>query len=216
MRIIRSRRKTIALIIDPDGNLTVRAPIGVSPMLIDRFVRDKSEWIQKNQAVARSRKLKVHQYLPGELFYYLGKGYPLEYREKQEKLLVLERSFMMNVNARQHPAEIFKNWYKAEAKRIFTERTAFLGHKFGLTYNQIRITSARTRWGSCSSKMNLSFSWRLVMAPLASIDYVIIHELIHVEHPNHSKRFWERVRSIEPDYKSHRSWLKQNGNQLML
>jgi predicted metal-dependent hydrolase len=88
--------------------------------------------------------------------------------------------------------------------------------QYGLRYEKIRITSAQTRWGSCSPKGTLSFTWRLVMAPLEVIDYVVIHELAHLRVKNHSKTFWAEVESMLPDYTRHVAWLRKNGKFLTL
>ena len=85
-----------------------------------------------------------------------------------------------------------------------------------LKYDKIIITGAMKRWGSCSSKGNLNFAWRLVMAPIDIIDYVVVHELSHIVHRNHSKRFWEQVETIFPDYKIKRKWLKEYGCTMVL
>jgi hypothetical protein len=95
-------------------------------------------------------------------------------------------------------------------------RAAELARKNGFRYATIRITSAKTRWGSCGSSGSLNFPWRLVMAPLDVIDYVIVHELVHLRIRNHSKRYWEAVKRIMPDYKARLDWLKQNGHRLQL
>jgi predicted metal-dependent hydrolase len=86
----------------------------------------------------------------------------------------------------------------------------------GFAWKQIRISSARTRWGSCSTTGNLSFTWRLVLAPLEVIDYVVIHELVHTTIKNHSPAFWHRVAEIMPGYKQQVTWLKRNGRFLSL
>jgi hypothetical protein len=88
--------------------------------------------------------------------------------------------------------------------------------ELGLVYASLRITSARRRWGSCGPKGTLNFSWRLVMAPPPVIDYVIVHELAHLEIRNHSRLFWERVARWSPDYKQQQAWLKANGRLLSL
>ena len=90
------------------------------------------------------------------------------------------------------------------------------GKQTDLQYAKIRISNARTRWGSCGFNANLSFSWRLVMAPLPVIDYVVAHELAHLMHKNHSQRFWAAVRALFPDYEVHKKWLKLNGHLLVL
>jgi len=102
-------------------------------------------------------------------------------------------------------------WYRKQAQKHMSERVAYFSEKHGFKYEQIRITSAVTRWGSCSGCNNLNFPWKLVMAPREIIDYVVAHELAHTVHKNHSPRFWKLVESIVPDWKIHRSHLREEG-----
>jgi len=88
--------------------------------------------------------------------------------------------------------------------------------KKGLRYNRIKITNALKTWGSCSHQGNLNFTWRLIMAPLNVVDYVVVHELIHLDEKNHSRTFWEKVEILMPGYKEHKEWLKKNGHILKL
>lgn len=106
--------------------------------------------------------------------------------------------------------------YRKAAKRYIYERVEYYIKFTGGSYRTIRIGDQKTRWGSCSSNGTLSFSWRLMLAPPRVLDYVVIHELCHLTHMNHSKEFWKMVESIDPDYKEHRRWLKENGNSLIL
>jgi len=112
--------------------------------------------------------------------------------------------------------QAFEQWYKAQALKVLSERVRYYAAKHGFQPGRIRISSARTRWGSCSSKGTLSFTWRLVMAPLEVIDYVVIHELVHLKVKNHSKTFWGSVAALMPDYKKYVAWLKKNGSFLTL
>jgi predicted metal-dependent hydrolase len=90
----------------------------------------------------------------------------------------------------------------------------YFANLYGFVYRGIRISSARTRWGSCSSRGGLNFTWRLIQAPLPIIDYVVVHELAHLKVPNHSKAFWELVKNLLPDFAERRAWLKAHGRQL--
>lgn len=97
-----------------------------------------------------------------------------------------------------------------------TERVLYYAMRFGLHHGAIRITSATTRWGSCSGRDTISFPWRLMMAPIDVIDYVVVHELAHTVHKNHSPRFWGLVESIDPLWKIHRSHLREEGWKYVL
>ena len=106
--------------------------------------------------------------------------------------------------------------YRAAAKRYIYERVEYYIEQTGGHYSMIRIGDQKTRWGSCSSNGTLSFSWRLMLAPPRVLDYVVIHELCHLTHMNHSREFWDKVASHDPDYREHRKWLKENGSSLVL
>ena len=106
--------------------------------------------------------------------------------------------------------------YRDAAKRYIYERVEYYLPLTGGHYSSIRIGDQKTRWGSCSSNGTLSFSWRLMLAPPRVLDYVVIHELCHLTYMNHSTAFWRKVESIDPDYKEHRRWLKENGDSLIL
>lgn len=102
------------------------------------------------------------------------------------------------------------NEYKRQAKQYIPKRVDELANRFWLEYNSVKITSAKNRWWSCTSKKNLNFSYRLILTPKEVIDYVIIHELAHTIHMNHSKVFWWLVESMMPDYKDQEKYLKEN------
>lgn len=106
--------------------------------------------------------------------------------------------------------------YRKAAKQYIYERVEYYLPLTGGSYRTLRIGDQKTRWGSCSSNGTLSFSWRLMLAPPRVLDYVVIHELCHLTHMDHSPAFWAKVESIDPDYKEHRKWLKDNGNSLIL
>lgn len=111
---------------------------------------------------------------------------------------------------------VLTRWYRKQAQTYMSERVDHFSEKHGLQYKEIRITSAITRWGSCSGRNNLNFPWRLLMAPQEVIDYVVVHELAHTVHKNHSPRFWNLVESIMPDWKVHRGHLKEEGWRYVL
>ena len=101
-------------------------------------------------------------------------------------------------------------FYNEKALKLFKERGAYYSNLTGLFPRSIKISNARKRWESCSRTGNINLSWRLVLKPLAVIDYVIVHELAHLKHLNHSRKYWDYVGSVVPDYKVQRKWLKNN------
>ena len=216
-QIIRSKRKTLALIVKPDGSLIVRVPLRTPKKSIIEFIENNARWITKKQMEAFAVLPPTpKQYLDGETFLYLGKAYCLEIVKRQRKPLLLEENFKLAESFRSMASQTFKRWYREQAKKILNERVRFYANQYDFQYKGIKITSARTRWGSCSVNGSLNFSWRLILAPMDVVDYVVVHELVHTVFHDHSKRFWKRVENIMPDYKEYKKWLRKNGQQLTL
>jgi len=152
--------------------------------------------------------------LPGESYPYLGKYYPLVYSERKRPALLLSDRFELSITKRGHASRFFQEWYRAMAYKYICKMVDKHASQYSLSYRKVRISGARTRWGSCNSNGVLSFSWRLILAPEQIILYVIIHELAHILHHNHSRRFWNFVEEMMPEYRDHRRWLKNHGHTL--
>jgi predicted metal-dependent hydrolase len=216
-QIIRSKRHTIAILVHRDGKVIVRAPLKAPETLIRAFIESKSGWIEQKKAEAAQHvALPVKKYTGGEKFLYLGREIPLRVVDGQKTALTFRDEFSLSKTALPGAQALFEKWYKARARTVLTERVTHYAQQFGLRYEKIRISSARTCWGSCSSRGTLSFTWRLVMAPLEVVDYVVIHELAHLKVKNHSPVFWAEVARMQPDFKRRRAWLKKNGQFLTL
>jgi predicted metal-dependent hydrolase len=215
-RLIRSKRRTIALIVERDGSVTVRAPMKMSASAIQEFVEKHVRWVEKKQAeVASIVPEKKRQYQAGERFLFLGQEYPLEFICSTRKNLVLDECFKLAESEQTNAEKHFQIWYRKQAAKIIGDRVTFFAERYQLPVETIRITSARTRWGSCSPKNKLSFSWRLVMMPMDVIDYVVVHELAHTVHHNHSRRFWSLVAKWMPDYMERRKKLRRLGKDAL-
>lgn len=217
-QLVRSRRRTISLEIDQSGKLIVRAPLYASQAEIEALVEGKHNWIQNKQRQAFERRMESpqKQFQPGEKFLFLGKEYPMKVVQHQAEPLVLNGAFLLAARQREKARAVFENWYRQQAAQVIKPRTSDLAEQNGFQFQTIRINGAKTRWGSCGPKGSLNFTWRLVMAPPEIIDYVIIHELVHLRVRNHSKRYWAEVKRIMPDFKPRRTWLLKYGYQLSL
>jgi hypothetical protein len=156
------------------------------------------------------------QFIPGEQFLYLGEPYTLEVVDEQVNPLVLKDKFYLAAKSQNNAQHVFTNWYRKHASLVIKPRVAQRAQQNGFAYTRIRITSARTRWGSCGPNGSLNFTWRLVMAPKEVIDYVVVHEMVHLQVRNHSKAFWSKVKILIPEYLRYRTWLKDNGHRLTL
>jgi len=216
--IIRTKRRTFGLRIGSDAALTVRAPLRADIKLIEKIVAEKSAWITKKQeeALRKGKEIVNHKFEAGEVFCYLGQGYPLIIAKHGKAIILEGDKFILHQKYSHKGKEVFVKWYKTKSLSYIQERVDFYSDKMGLSYKSLRISSAKKRWGSCSGKRNLSFSWRLILAAPEIIDYVVIHELAHLKQHNHAKTFWLYVESILPNYKTPKKWLKENGHLLAI
>jgi predicted metal-dependent hydrolase len=215
-RIIRSHRKTIGLQITKDASLIVRAPYFASKDFIYKLIHRKVSWIKTKQDYFKQRQNKtlVRKFLPGEEFLFLGQSYPLMVNENLPEAVVMDNALMISPEALGRARDHLECWYKAQALEYITRRAAYYAGISGLKYRSVRVNNASTRWGSCGYKDSLNFTWRLIMAPARVVDYVIIHELMHLKQKNHSRKFWAEVALMSPDYKLDEHWIKKNGHLL--
>lgn len=217
-KIIRSKRRTVALQVARDATLIVRAPELTTMDIIQRIVAKKSDWIRRKQEYVRKMYAQpsVKEFVNGEGFLYLGETYRLHIVADQTEPVRFDKGFYLSHAELERARAVFLNWYKYEAQRVIKRRVDWHARKAGFEYNQINVTDAKKRWGSCSPKGNLNFSWRLVMAPVRVIDYVVAHELSHLRHKSHSKDFWKTVSVMVPGYESAIDWLKINNDVLTI
>jgi len=218
----RKRKKTIALQISDRAELIIRAPYFTPMDEISRFVAEKQNWIEKAVQKQRDRVAAEanRQFATGETFYYLGEPYPLNvFFDPLAAEGIAMKNHCLDLNAPDHRAlkkHYLVRWYREKAKTIIRERVDFFSAMLKLPYGKVKITSAQKRWGSCSARNDLSFSFRLVMTPPPVIDYVVVHELSHIKHKNHSAMFWKQVEQVIPEHRKLRRWLKDHHDQFNL
>ena len=203
----------------PDSSLIVRAPYTASMQRIINLVKTKLGWIFEKQHYVREMYPlpKRKEFTEGEEFLYLGESHKLRIVKESDKPLIYnDKEFLLLESCQPEAMGFFEEWYKKQAFELIGTRAKQYAEITGLSYSKFRISNAKRRWGSCSAKGRLNFSWRLIMAPLSVVDYVIVHELAHLEVRNHSKAFWRKVEGTMPNYKQNRKWLKENGHLLYL
>lgn len=216
-QVFRTRRRTLALIVKPDGSLVVRAPLRTPDLIIRAFVESKAGWIHAHQAAARANPpIPTPGLGEGQELWYLGKPYPLKVVPSAASPLSFNEAFFITQKALPRARTLLTAWYRAQALHVISQRVAWYAEQFNFSYQQVKITSAQTRWGSCSARNNLNFAWRLVMAPPDVVDYVVVHELAHTREKNHRRGFWALVRAVMPDYPARKKWLKENGGKLRI
>ena len=208
--IIRSNRKTLSICIDPFGRLIVRAPKRCVDERIFAFIREKESWIKKKQAEKQSAGIQ----LPGEDLH----GYVLPLLgEKYTIVLTNERYITLNTDEKRLylPSKNAKQrlikWCKENAKRILEQTSEKYAELMGVAYQNITITSARSRWGCCTRDNRIRYSYQLIFTPKEVVEYVTVHELAHILQKNHSPAFWAVVEKQIPDWKQKRKWLRQHG-----
>ncbi|MEL7609399.1 MAG: SprT family zinc-dependent metalloprotease [Bacillota bacterium] len=211
-RLLRCDRKSIGLVVERDGSLTVRAPKRAGMGAIDEAVRVKAEWILHKQEQSRGRLLMHprHGYGEGERFEYLGALYPLALSSGAKGVALVGGGLVAPAGAADKIRDKVCVWYKLEARRVMEERLSLYCARMGVSCRAFRLSGARTRWGSCSASGGISLNWRLVAAPVNVIDYVVVHELSHLFYLDHSAAFWKTVEQALPDYRRLRAWLKEH------
>lgn len=224
--VTKKRRKTLSISIGKNQQVTVSAPLRMTDADIRRMVESKAGWIVQKLEEWKGRALAGMDRVYGEggVFLYRGaqislalrSGLQKEIELQQEKLLV-----SLPVGIRQEESGLYlkaelRRWYIRQAARWLEEAVERYGAVLGRFPTRVLIKEQKTRWGSCTARDVINFNWKLVMAPPQVLEYVVVHELCHMEIRNHSAAFWDRVGSILPDYREQRKWLKENGWKLTL
>ncbi|WP_461206713.1 M48 family metallopeptidase [Clostridium sp. DL1XJH146] len=231
--LIYRKRKTMEIKIKPPNEVIVIAPLFLDENQIMDILQGKHSWILKklNYFKEIDYKNEKKQFKKGSIFYYLGKEYSLSLNESKNSdcidiILINKKNNCENIIIRKNieitttNEDIIKleliRWFKIEASRVINNRVAHYQNIVGVRPIKVKSKEQKKRWGSCTSTGNVLFNWRLIMAPVDVIDYVVVHELCHLIHMNHSKDFWSLVQHIMPDYDIKKKWLKENGFKLFL
>ena len=209
-RIVRSNRKTLALTFDKNGEVIARAPRRMSEERIKAFVLEKQGWLQRQiEKMERAGVRLPTGNLDGYELLLLGEKYTVRLDDLSKSRLDTQTKelFLPNKNTEKRLVA----WLKENALRIFSECIEEWAKRMGVTYQSVALSSAKTRWGRCTGDNKIRFTYRLLYAPKAVIEYVIVHELAHTKYKNHGKAFWAFVEEFVPDYKQKRKWLKERG-----
>jgi predicted metal-dependent hydrolase len=208
-------RTSMSISIDLYGNIEVQAPKGISDERVIQALEEKWEWIQQKLNEMKDRTLgsKVKNYNHGENFLYLGKEYPIQISQdpaiEQDYAVFAEE--MLHIFVKQLEEEkirqALRRFYYQQCKMLVERSIKYYQSNFKSKPRSIRITDNKTNWGTCDSKQQLTFNWKLAMAPQQVIDYVVVHEMCHMVHLNHDRSFWRLVGKIIPDYKQQEDWL---------
>lgn len=229
--IVRSNRKTIGISVSQSQGVKITAPRFVSDKQIAEVVRSKSNWIIEKLSHFEVMKSEMPQrkFTDGEIFFVLGKEYPLKIvtsLETTSSVDISDNNLVVSLpknfydNASETRAQLIRNllinWYKKFTLEVVTQRINFFSEKLQVTPLKVIIKDLKTIWGSCTGKNVININWKIIMAPMNIVDYLVVHELSHIKIKNHSKQFWNLAQSILPNYKECSKWLKDNGHKLNL
>jgi predicted metal-dependent hydrolase len=214
-RLIRSKRQSIALHITPAGELVVKAPLRLPMRIIQQFIQEKNDWIIQTLEKTKRKQNAGKQYVEGETFFYLGSPYTLQFADRvtietRENELLFPKALVFRIQKE------ITSWYIKQAKEKISQRVAFHAAQMNARYSSIMFSDTKSKWGTCGPEDDLQFNWRLIMAPLMVLDYVVIHELAHTKEKNHGRSFWNIVRFHTPAYRQHRNWLNKNTHLLIV
>jgi predicted metal-dependent hydrolase len=222
-RLKRSSRRTIGFAIDGSG-LAITAPRWVTLADIETAIAEKQRWIftklNEWQTRVEQRALPRIDWKDGAQVPYLGKpvsvmlNSPHGVLDFDAERALLALALPAHAQAQQIKDRV-QGWLQGEAKRLFGERLAIYAQRLGVSFRGYALSSAATRWGSCSSDGKIRLNWRLIHFPLSIIDYVVAHELAHLREMNHSPRFWQTVESIFPEFREARHTLKHHPPELL-
>lgn len=226
----RSERAKKTRIIVSAHKIEVVAPLHVSERRIKAFVEAHQDWIRETLKRIQHRTSLVNplapaHYTEGVTVPYQGQQIPLTIKPTSANTLRLqllpEPQFLVYLPAahRENGSELIKrsleNWMKQQTRHHAMQLIAEHGQKHNLMPRNLRIKTLKSRWGSCGPQNDINLNWLLMLAPPVILEYVVVHELCHIKHKNHSQDFWQLVGDHMPDYLRHRHWLKQNGASLM-
>ena len=226
--IIKRKRKSICIRVDIEGKVTVITPLGVSEERVLKFLEEKAQWIiDKQDEMNEIYDKKIHRkFKNGSTFMYLGEEYPVHIiNDKSYKNIRVFFSgktlkspydcqhfiIYTNTDDEEIMRKSMEKWYRERTMEIVTKKIEKYENCFKDKVSQIRVKEQKRRWASCTGKNAILFNWRCSMAREDVIEYIVVHEMCHFEHRDHSKNFWNRVESIMPDYIEKHEYLKING-----
>jgi predicted metal-dependent hydrolase len=222
------RVKTIEITVDPVDGVRVAAPATASLQRVDMLIRRRAPWILRRLADGANGALlpPKRDFVTGESLDYLGRQYRLRVDRDGASTVGtvrLTRGWFevhlpraASASGKASIVRLLERWYKTHADRKIRQRVALYAARLGVQPARVLVKSQERRWGSCGRDNTLRFNWRIIMAPLSIVDYVVVHELCHLRHSNHGSAFWDSVASVFPDYQQRRERLRREGTRYRL
>ena len=221
--VVRTGRSKSASIEVDGEHVRVLVPNTLSDQRINDLISKRSVWIKQKLAVhASTPEPSQREFVNGEAFPYLGRNYRLKLLDSDEYSVKLKHgylvvSYRVSQDRSKNEAKVrslLMTWYKSHAYDKLREKTSRYSGLIGVKPTSVTVQDYKARWGSCLDSGEVSFNWKIILAPHQIVDYLVIHELCHLIEHNHSPKFWKAVENHCPDYPRHRQWLKDHGAEL--
>lgn len=221
-QVIRTQRRKTADIRVEEGVVSIAVPLDLEPARIQQVLNSKRQWILQKLALHRqAMPASSKSFVSGESFPYLGRNYRLKvYSGSYQPAKLIQgrlEVFVPQGNEQAHRVRsALVRWYQQQAQNKLPSKAQRYAKLMGVTPQYIGIKTFKSRWGSCHGNGHIDFNWKIVLAPNRMVDYVVVHELSHLKHHDHSPQFWREVERIMPDYLECKAWLKHNAAQCEL
>lgn len=211
-----SKRKTLNISVERDRRIVVRAPENLSFERIEKIVQSKRQWIKEK--LGHSQKYPVvpesKEFVSGETLMYLGKNYQLLVVDEPIEGVEFNQRFLISKQSQADANALFKEWYLKQALVKIKPLVIHYSKSLGVSYNQLKTSEMKYRWGSCTPANNIIFNWRIIKAPMYVLEYLVVHELVHLIEANHTPRFWNILSVQVPHFQKAKEWLKRSGHLL--
>ena len=210
----KSKRKTVSIFIERDGSVSALVPSNLSDDEIATILKAKEYQIHRNLAqwLQLNERYVTREYVNCQSFLYLGRNYRLKLvDDKLGELKFSKGYFLLSKDVLSNAEQYFIDFYRNKLKEKIKSLIIRYKEQLGVSPNDIKVMELKNRWASCSAKGNINFHWKCAMAPMDVLQYIIVHELAHLIHLNHTKEFWNEVDKVLPKYEEQMNWLKLNG-----
>lgn len=216
----KSNRKTLSILIERDGSLSALVPEDIDDEKIAQAIASKEYLVHKKLAIWKelNENQVSREYVNGQSFLYLGRNYRLRIvTDSLAKKIILKNGYFVLPKTIQHKAkDLFIDFYKEKLTDRLVPMVADYKKRLDVHPQEIKVMELQNRWASCTDKGKLIFHWKCAMAPLEVLSYIVVHELVHLLHSNHTAAFWNEIDKVLPNYDKQIQWLKVNGASMDL
>jgi len=213
------RRRTLGLTVERDGSLVLSAPPQVADERLERFAKQKRFWVYQKLAAkeALPPALPLRKFVTGEGFPYLGRSYRLQLVADRGVPVKLEAGrFKMRRDATTDGRAVMIRWYTDHARPWLTARVERYAKRARVDPSAVTVQELGFRWGSCGKGGRLNFHWQSILLPPRIVEYIVVHELVHLREPHHTPDFWRAVERVMPDWEPRRRWLAERGTEFIV